>query len=97
MGLPQVTDEVSLIKGNNGVTVFNKIIEWEEEECIRCGKCVDACPAGLLPTVIAKYVKKGRFGFAKANDARDCYECGSCSYICPSKIDLVGWIKMAKK
>jgi len=101
MGISQDTDKASIIKGNNAILVFNAkrsdiLYPDDEEPCIRCGKCVGACPANLSPTTIMRYSKKNKFGFAKANFAMDCFECGCCSYICPSKIDLVGWIKIAK-
>lgn len=101
MGIAQHSERSSLIKGNNGVIVFNgsrkkELMQYEEDECIRCAKCVDVCPAGIMPTNIAKFSKKKKFGFAGLENALDCFECGCCSYACPSRIDLVGWIKKAK-
>ncbi len=101
MGITQYTDDVPITKGCNGILVFNskhvKMFEgYEEEDCIRCGRCLDVCPMNLEPTNIVRYAKSRKYGFAKLNHAMDCFECGCCSYICPSKIDLVGWIKLAK-
>ncbi len=98
MGLSQPTDEASLIKGNNGVLALNSkefLQDFAEEPCIRCGRCVDSCPASLYPTLIAARAKAEK----PAIDLKplDCFECGSCSFICPSRINLLGWIKIAKR
>ncbi len=97
MGVAQKTTDAALVKGNNGILVFNKTkVQPESEDCIRCGKCIDVCPMNLAPKIIATYSKNEKYDLAKDNYCMDCYECGSCSYVCPSKIDLVGLIKKAK-
>jgi Na+-translocating ferredoxin:NAD+ oxidoreductase subunit C len=97
MGIAQKTDEVGLIKGNNGILVLNEDYEYPNPtDCIRCGKCMDVCPMNLVPKIIATYSKNRKFDLAAGNYAMDCFECGCCNYACPSKIDILGLIKQAK-
>jgi electron transport complex protein RnfC len=64
--------------------------------CIRCGRCLEACPEGLNPTKIAHAVKHFRMDRADEYFMSACIECGSCSYVCPAQIDLAGYIKTGK-
>jgi electron transport complex protein RnfC len=68
----------------------------EEEACIRCGACVRACPAGLMPCLINLASLKELWTEAKAYNAMDCIECGLCNYVCPAKRLLTQSIKRAK-
>ncbi len=67
-----------------------------EAACIRCGRCIDACPMGLSPKTIAALVRNSRAKSAAEHHANECIECGACSFICPSGINLVGLVKKAK-
>ncbi len=97
MGIAQYTDKIPIIKGSSGILVQKEeVIEEEERDCIRCGRCVDKCPMSLMPTMIYQYSKKDDLDKCSEYFALDCYECGVCSYVCPSKIPLVHWIKYAK-
>ncbi|MCF7862121.1 electron transport complex subunit RsxC [Candidatus Woesearchaeota archaeon] len=97
MGIAQKTDAVGLIKGNNGILVFNEDRKFPDStDCIRCGKCIDVCPMNLVPKIIATYSKNKKFDLAADNHAMDCFECGCCNYACPSKIDILGLIKQSK-
>ena len=99
MGIGQYTLDVPVIKGTSGILVLTR----EEakipdvEPCIRCAKCVDACPMGPSPP---KYICLGLnvvlFNSEKFL-AMDCIECGCCSYSCPAKRPLVQSIRVAKK
>lgn len=98
MGLAQFTDEIPCIKGTSGILVLS-----EEEarlpkpqNCIRCGKCVEICPIGLMPVYISGYSLKDMYDKAEQARALDCIECGSCSFICPSKRPLLESIRVAK-
>ena len=64
--------------------------------CIRCGRCIDACPEHLNPTKIAHAVKNSLFDVAEDYFITACTECGCCSYVCPAKIELTGYIKTGK-
>ena len=101
MGIAQTTDEVPVIKGTSGILVqlneeVDKLEAEKELDCVRCSKCIDACPMFLMPTMISLYAEKNMIEKAKEYNAMDCYECGACAYICPSRIPLVKWIKKAK-
>jgi len=66
------------------------------EPCIRCAKCVDTCPAKILPNFLGDYSERGKFNECRDLRAYDCIECGICSYVCPTKRNLTQLIKLAK-
>jgi electron transport complex protein RnfC len=70
--------------------------DGRQTSCIRCGRCIDACPEFLNPTKIAHAVQKGLFDVAVNYFISACIECGCCSYVCPAKIELTGLIKTGK-
>jgi electron transport complex protein RnfC len=89
-----------VIKGTSGILLFTKKYAktFVEYNCIRCSKCVDVCPMGLLPLMLADYIKAERFVEAKEKyGLLDCIECGSCAFVCPSRINHVQWIKYGKQ
>lgn len=63
--------------------------------CIRCGKCIDICPIGITPSLIAAYSEKGLYGECDRLGAAHCIACGCCAYICPSAIPLTAQIQDA--
>lgn len=99
MGIAQFTLDVPVIKGTSGILAFNKKDAeiQEPSNCIRCGKCVDACPVNLQPYLISRQAILKNFEGAEKSYAADCIECGSCSFICPAKRPLVETIRIAKK
>ena len=64
--------------------------------CIRCGQCVEACPADLLPHDMYWHAKAKNLERAIDYSVRDCIECGACNYVCPSRIPLSQYFKQAK-
>lgn len=68
----------------------------EESECIRCGKCVQACPMGLEPYLLNRLARTGRMEDLERNKVYDCIECGCCMFTCPAGIPLLDYIRMAK-
>jgi electron transport complex protein RnfC len=96
MGLSQWALDVPVIKGTSGILAWSSAKPSAEFSCIRCGRCVEHCPMGLVPTQLMKYVKYDQLGEAESWGAPDCVECGSCEYSCPAKIPLVHWIRLGK-
>jgi electron transport complex protein RnfC len=99
MGMSQYTLDVPVIKGTSGITVLplNEVSTKPYGPCIRCGRCIDACPMKLQPSYIGLYIEKGHYEDAKAYNLMDCFECGSCTFVCPANRPMVQWVKKAKK
>lgn len=98
MGLAQPSADIPVIKGTSGILALTEqdVYIAESSPCIRCAKCVDGCPVQLLPTAIAQASEHELYGRAEKLHALDCFECGCCAYVCPSKIPLTQWIRIAK-
>lgn len=90
--------DVPIIKGSSGILALNKaeVNAHTASPCIRCTRCVSACPMGLVPLEMAKNAKADDLETAQAFGLRDCILCGSCSYVCPSHIPLVQYFEYAK-
>ena len=99
MGTAQYDLNVPTIKGVNAVTVLGKRNEFavEEPHCLRCGKCIDACPMKLMPVLMYKAIQSGDVEDMKANNIMDCIECGCCAYTCPASVPLVLGFRVGKQ
>ena len=96
-GIAQYSLETSVIKNTNAILAFDKKQGSAEEwPCIRCGKCIQACPMNLLPLELNRLVMADKFEDLDRYHILDCIECGSCSYSCPSKRYLVQSIRIGK-
>lgn len=68
----------------------------EEENCIRCGKCVGACPMGLEPYLLSKQAELAMWDDMEKHNIMDCIECGCCMFTCPSHRPLLDYVRMGK-
>ncbi|NLN92773.1 MAG: electron transport complex subunit RsxC [Candidatus Hydrogenedens sp.] len=101
MGMSLSSQDIPLTKGMSGLLVLT-----EEEmrdgcgtvyPCIKCARCVDACPIFLNPSLLGLLARKGRYEeMAEEHHLNDCFECGCCTYVCPSNIPLVQYFRIAK-
>jgi electron transport complex protein RnfC len=96
MGISQWSLDTPVIKGTSGILAWPPAPAGVEYPCIRCSRCVEHCPMGLVPTQLAKYIRFDNLAEAEKWGTLDCVECGCCQYICPSKIPLVHWIRLGK-
>jgi len=94
--------EAPVTKGTSGILVFHEANFFDREHekvypCIKCGRCVDACPMRLNPAQLGWLAAKRDYA-SMANDLHlyNCFECGCCSYSCPSNIPLVQYFRIAK-
>ncbi|MGD1822625.1 MAG: electron transport complex subunit RsxC [Pleomorphochaeta sp.] len=98
MGFAFADLELPVLKGTSGVICIKENNKAIETACISCGKCVDACPIGLMPTMLYRNIKNGNYQVALDKySLMDCKECGSCAYVCPAHIPLVHAFKTGKK
>lgn len=90
MGIAQFSLDTPVVKATNGIIVLTEEEVMAEEilPCIKCGRCLEVCPIGLLPLYISAYALRNDLEGAERYDALACLECGACSYICPSKRPL---------
>ena len=98
MGVSQHSLDDPVLKQTNALLAFNErdAEQPKESVCIRCGKCVAACPMSLLPLYINLNVVRGKFEETAKYHVTDCIECGCCSYVCPASRNLVQSVRIAK-
>lgn len=97
MGLAMSDYSTPIVKNNNAIILMNKgALLPEESPCISCGRCIDACPAGLMPNILNKATKNKDFERLDDYAVMNCFECGACAYVCPAKIQLVQSIRSGK-
>lgn len=99
MGRAMVNLDSPVTKGCSGVTVFSgkEAHRVDMECCIKCAKCVSACPMGLEPYLISKMSKKQMWESVEAERITDCIECGCCQYTCPAGLPLLDYIRLGKQ
>jgi len=99
MGFAMGDLETSITKGSSGITVLtdDETEPISETHCVRCGRCVDGCAMGLIPTRIALACRAKNWDLAKRHHIQSCCECGGCAYVCPAGIPLVQLIRMGKR
>ncbi|MDZ7738974.1 MAG: electron transport complex subunit RsxC [Bacteroidales bacterium] len=98
MGKALTTLDVPVNKGTSGIILLREeeAVRKEVQACIRCGKCISACPMGLEPYLLMTLTEKEMFERLEKESLMDCMECGSCSYICPANRPLLDYIRLGK-
>lgn len=98
MGTAMFDEDVPILKQNNGIIALaqDDVDETGSTECIRCGRCVAACPMRLQPLTIENKVKARDIEGLKNFRVMNCMECGSCAFVCPAKRKLVQYMRMGK-
>lgn len=98
MGVTQPHDSMPVQKGNNGILALgeSEIDTAPASECIRCGRCVRACPMNLMPVNIDKAYQANRIDEMRALKPGLCLNCGCCSFSCPAKRPLTYTVQRAK-
>ncbi|MGD9926236.1 MAG: electron transport complex subunit RsxC [Sphaerochaeta sp.] len=97
MGFSFFDTETPMTKGSSGLLALGAQKEYRSTACLNCGRCVAACPIGLMPAKLYRYITNGKYEEAMKNSLMDCKECGCCSYVCPAHLPLVHTMKTGKK
>ena len=98
MGKALTTTDVPVCKGTNSVTVISEeeAVRKSAQLCIRCAKCVNVCPMGLEPFLLATASAMHNWERVEAEDITSCIECGSCQFTCPSHRPILDNIRLGK-
>ena len=98
MGRAMANTNVWTTKGFSSLLVIpqREARRMEPQNCIRCGKCVDACPMGLEPYLLSSCARLQRWDDTEQHHIMDCIECGCCQFSCPSFRPLLDWIRLGK-
>jgi electron transport complex protein RnfC len=98
MGVAQYSLETAVTKGTSGIVLLKRdeVAQFVSDPCIRCARCVEACPMKLNPSALSVFVERMRFGDAGDHNVMDCIECGCCAYVCPSRRPMVHHFRRAK-
>lgn len=98
MGFAQKSMNSSIQKNSGGLLLLppSRVVQYGSSPCIRCGRCLTACPMNLNPSYIGTVIENEKFELALNSNVMDCIECGACAYICPAHRPLVQHIRRAK-
>lgn len=99
MGMTISTLDIPVTKGTSGILALTKdmAVLPKTTNCIRCGKCVDACPMNLVPSKLKNLSQNKELEDFETWHGLDCIECGCCTFVCPAKINIVQSIRVAKR
>ena len=92
--IPDVADPI--LKANNAILAFEKILDTKPSACIHCGRCLEACPLRLMPTEIAKAFRQKDSEALGAHKVTLGMNCGCCTYACPAKRPVAETNQLAK-
>mgnify|MGYP003466115399 FL=1 len=98
MGKAVSNIDASVLKGTSAFLMLTEEQTKRKEEvnCVRCAKCIEACPMGLEPWLLNKLSRAKRYDDLEKEKIYDCIECGCCLYTCPSNIPLLDIIRISK-
>jgi electron transport complex protein RnfC len=98
MGKAIANIDAPAFKGGSGILLISEkeARRKPETNCIRCAKCVQACPMGLEPYLLVKQAQRNKYDELEANKLQDCMECGCCLYSCPAHIPLLDYIRLGR-
>lgn len=99
MGFALSTLDTPVTKGTSGILCMMEGETAHADKfgpCIRCGRCIDICPMGLMPSMLSVLSEVGRYEECKDYGLFDCFECGSCAYVCPARRPIVQFVRLAK-
>ncbi len=98
MGRAVSNIDAPVTKGTSGVLLMptEESLRQKEGSCIRCAKCVEACPMGLEPYLLNTLTQRGDFDELENHYIADCIECGCCTFSCPSYLPLLDWVRIGK-
>ena len=98
MGVAITSDELPILKQNNAILAFDEreATLRQPTACIRCGRCVAACPMNLMPTKLEQATERKDVEGLKALNVMTCMECGCCAFSCPAGRRLVQAIRLGK-
>lgn len=87
-----------VMKATSGILLLtqSEVNDIKEQNCVRCGNCVEVCPVNLYPTKLARLSQYAKYEDALNMGIMNCMECGTCQYNCPSNVPLVHWLKLGK-
>lgn len=99
MGRAMVNLSSPVTKGCSGITILSarESLRREASNCIKCAKCVAACPMGLEPYLISKLSRRKEWERVEAERITDCIECGCCQFTCPADIPLLDFVRLGKQ
>ncbi|MBR6761846.1 MAG: electron transport complex subunit RsxC [Oscillospiraceae bacterium] len=96
MGLPLYSVDTPICKPNNGLLAMKELPAHKQTACIRCGRCMRACPMQLMPMALERaYAQKDRKALERYR-VMLCMNCGCCSYVCPASRPLAATNQLAK-
>jgi electron transport complex protein RnfC len=99
MGLAMTSADAPVMKGTSGILVYRAedLPDLNQYKCMRCGRCVETCPMGLIPSAMDRFVVKELYESLADWHVMNCIECGCCTYTCPSRRNLAGGFKTSKR